>query len=398
MTNEKIPQDRSGGWKELLTRPDQSRTLILGVFFFASCLVLPLANDTRIATVFMVACVLLYYSLNQSLRALLHYAWPVLPLILLSEMIPGVPNLMTLPCVYVALLVGGATGGFLLTHFHDPKGIGILLLLPAAAFGAVALLTHNPMRALLVLLPAVLAAAAGLCLLKCVACKDAVITLAAVLVCSAAVAGLITLAFRGELHTGLLTALADKIRAHIHASVADTVALYAEAGITLTVPELEINNLASSLINIAPGLFLALCGVCGFLLWHSLLNMLMSLGSLPRLPRHIAGFGISRTGAAVFLAATVLSLFASGTDSVFGAICENLCLAMSPGLALIGCSLLFAKGRQRSCLSTLIAAGLILLLFVDIFSALTLAAVFGAVTVLTSSLLPGDNDNQKGEQ
>lgn len=398
MSNERSPKPTNTGWKELLTRPEGSQAAVLAVFFFAACLVLPLANDTQIATVFMLACVLLYYGMNHSLRSLLHYALPALPLILISELFPGVPNAMVLPCVYVALLVGGSTGAFLMAHFHDPKRHLWLLLLPAAAYGAAALLTRSPLRALLALLPLALALAAGLCLLRCTTCKDAVATIATALVALTAVALIVAAARKGALNASLLKALAQSIREHIIQALEHSGSAYAELGVELAISKADMANIATSVINIAPGLLLALCSISAFLLWRSLLNMLMAFHSLPRLPRRIAGFTMGRISAVVFLAAVLISLIAGATTKA-GAVCENLCLALEPGLGLMGYASLLPRGKQRSCLSTVLLAALIGLLFVDIFSALTLIAAIGAVSLLTAHKPQGpeEQDNRKGE-
>jgi hypothetical protein len=240
----------------------------------------------------------------------LHYALPALPLILISELFPGVPNAMMLPCVYVALLVGGSTGAFLMAHFHDPKRHLWLLLLPAAAYGAAALLTRSPLRALLALLPLALALAAGLCLLRCTICKDAVVTIATALVALTAVALIVAAARKGALNASLLKALAQSIREHIIQALEHSGSAYAELGVELAISKADMANIATSVINIAPGLLLALCSISAFLLWRSLLNMLMAFHSLPRLPRRIAGFTMGRISAVVFLAAVLISLIA----------------------------------------------------------------------------------------
>lgn len=395
MSNDKTTKVPDTGWRDLLTAPAQNQTAVLAVFFFASCLVLPLANDTLIATVYMVACVLFYYGMNRSLRALLQYALPTLPLILLSQVLPGVPNAMTLPCAYVALLVGGSTGAFLLTHYHNPKGLCLLILLPAAAYGAVALLTGNPLRALLCLLPVALATVASICLLRCLACKDAVVLVAVAL--AVLLIGSLALAagLRGVLNRTLPDLISDGMKSHLLGALEQARATYAEAGLELPLSEVDVTGIAASVLNIAPGILLALCAVAAFLLWRSLLNMLVAFGSLPRLPRRLAGFAIGRMAAVVYLASTVVSLFAGST--LVGAVCENLNLAMEPGLALIGCATMFAKGEQRSCLSTILSIGVIVLLFVDLFAALSLAALFGAVSVLLFHASGADKNDRKGE-
>ena len=96
----------------------------------------------------------------------------------------------------------------------------------------------------------------------------------------------------------------------------------------------------------------------------------------------------------------ILSTLSGDAVTQFNVVCDNLTLALIPGLALIGVSALFGKGKERSCMNSLISLGLILMLYFDAFSALTLAAAFGAVTVLLPRPLPPDRnqDKQKGER
>ena len=393
MTSENINKKSPAAWKDLLTHPDPNQALVLAIFFFASCLVLPLANDTNVATAYMIACVFLYYGMNRSLKAMLHYALPALPLLLLSAVLP-VPTLMMLPCAYITVLVGGSCGGFLLTHYHKLWHIALFALAPAAAYGAVFLLTGAPFRALLVLMPAAIALTAGICLICNTVCKDAVVTVAAALIAVAVAAGIITLAVRGELHGNVLKSVCARTYDSIISSILKAQNFYYEqTGVFLGIYEADLAYTVRSLVNLAPGLILALAGSIGFLLWRSLLNMLTAFGSLPRLPVRIAGFAMGRLSAVVFLLGSVVSLLAS--SGVVSAVCDNLTLALSPGLALIGCAALFSRGKERSCLNTMIAFGLIALLFINIFSAITLASAFGAITVLTARFLPAPRDNNK---
>ena len=46
MSDEKNLKNTNAGWKELLTRPEGGQVAVIATFFFAACLVLPLANDT----------------------------------------------------------------------------------------------------------------------------------------------------------------------------------------------------------------------------------------------------------------------------------------------------------------------------------------------------------------
>lgn len=389
-------QEKRSAWKDLLTAPNQSQLALTAAVFFLSCLILPFSDHETAAAVYMLGAAVFYYMLNRTLRSLLYYALPALFLYGLSAFLPMVTSPLILPCAFLALVLGGSSGAFLLTHFHDPRKHSYLLLLPIAAYGLTAAISGSPSRALLVLLPTLAAVCAAICMLKCVARTDAIVVIAATLALSTVAAGLVTMLVLDLPGGNPLTATADATRSAVIGFFRQMEALYAESGLSLELSDTYVSNLAITFVNISPALFLCVCSITAFLIWHSLLTLLLAYRSVPRLPLHMLGFSMSKLSACVFLAALVVSLFANyRTATVVGVICQNLYLTLMPGLALIGTASLFARSPSASCLNRIIAFGLIFLMLYNPVTALTLAACFGAVNVLAARFLPpqhGNND------
>ena len=385
-------------WSELLTAPESGQTALVSLLFFLSCLILPFSHYERLAAIFMVVAAIFYYLLTRSIRTIFLYALPALFLYGFSAFVPMTVTNMTLPCAYVAIVLGGGCGSFLLTHFHNPHRHWPMLLMPLAAYAIAAPLSGDPIRALTVLLPAAAAAVAGICLIRLAPHTEAVVLIAAVLAALLSLLGILTLAAQGTLRPTFLTDVSDKIHGGVMNYFAETQQLFAEHGLPFPYSDVYIFNLASTLVNILPALFLCACSITAFLTWRSLLGLLVAFRSVPRMPLRTLAFSMSRTSAVLFLASLVVFLFAGGSGSTpTGMVCLNMAITLSPGLALIGFSTLFAKNAPASCLNRALGIGLVILALYNPATALIFAASYGAVGVLAARFLQKHNDNSKGE-
>ena len=362
---------------------------------FLSCLILPLADTPSFSALYLVSVTVFFYLLTRSIRAMLYYALPAALLFLLSGIFPALPSTL-LPTYFVALSLGSATGGFLLIHYHDLKKHPYVLAIPVAAYGLSALKTGSLLTALLSLLPFALSVVAATCVLLLLKRTDATLILAATMAVTLAVAGVLACAVSG-VEGSPLAFLADTVRGGIHSLFAEMEALYAEAGMTLGMTEITVSNTATLLVNLLPGLYLAICSVTAFLALRLLLQFLVAFRSVPRLPVRLAGFTVSRFSAVIFIVVYLLSLFANySTATLFGTICDNLALALEPGLALVGVSALLPRGSARSCLSTFLLTIMLVLAVTNPMLGLELAALTGAVCVLTARLMRSPDQDNKG--
>ena len=265
------------------------------------------------------------------------------------------------------------------------------------AYAAPSLLVSDPARGLLALLPLLLAAAFAVCLAICLPHTESVLTGIAVLVLSLSVAGLVTAALLGTLGGNTLSLLAESMRATVEAFFREANVLYAEMGLDLGLTDVYISNIAALLVNISPALFFIACSLVSYLAWRTLLCLLVAFRTLPRLPLRIAAFRVSAAGAAVFIVSYIIALIAnSESTTLFGTVMENLSLVLEPALALVGFHALFSGKGQRSCLSYLLAMGLVFVLISNPLTGLTLAAFFGAFNILAARFFPPADE--KGEQ
>ncbi|MBQ8357561.1 MAG: DUF2232 domain-containing protein [Clostridia bacterium] len=391
-----ISKAEQASWQEMLSAPQGNQALVAALFFFFSCLALPFAESSTVSAIYILCCVIFYYALSRSIMALLYYAVPAVLLYALSALLPGAGNPMLLPCAFLALVAGGGSGAFLIAHFHDLRRHWYFLLMPVAAYAAVALITGDPLRGLLTLLPLALAVVAGVCLLRYTARTEATVSIAVILAAVLLVAGVITLGATGGFASDALSGMAEEIRGTVASFYTEARALYAEAGMDLMLTDVDITNTAALFVNLLPGLFFCVCGITAFLTWRTLLLLLLSFRSVPRLPTRLASFTMSVLSAILFLGFYIVSIFAnSGEATLFGTVCQNVALVLEPGLALIGFSTLFARGRSRSCLSLILAFVLLFVLWSNPTTGLALAAFLGAFHILAARFLPSPDKGDK---
>ena len=392
------PRKERENWREVLSLPERPHAIVAALVFFFACLVLPLSADVAgAAALFIIVCLVLCYTLVRSVRALLWYLVPLFLLYSVSAMLPAPATPFTLPASFLAIVFGGACGAFLLIHYHDLRKYPYLIALPVAAYLAAALLTGDWVRACLALLPLAMAIVTALCALLYLSHNDSLLAIAGVLAATLAVAGIVTLGVTGNLGTNPLTFMADALRTGVFDLFAEQRALYAELGISeLMMTDVDIANIAAMLVNLLPGLFAVACTVTAFLIWRTLMCLLLCFRSVPRLPRRMAAFSMSVASALVFLAALFISLLANGeTVTLGGVVAQNVTLVLEPGLALVGFASLFQQPR-RSCFSHLLSIGLIFILLTNPATGLSLAAFLGAFHIVSARFFPSPQD--KGEQ
>ena len=381
---------------DMLSKPETGQAICLAIFCFLSCLILPLSDNATLATLYLASVAIFFYLLTHSVRSMLCYALPALILYMSASILPALPDPILLPAAFTAFVMGGATGGFLLIHYHDFKKYPYIPAIPVAAYALSAWITGDPVRGLIALLPFALSIVAALCILLLVKRTDATILLSVTLGAVLLTAGLLTFAIMG-LTPSPLEFVTNTVRHGIVTLFADMEMMYAEMGMSLGLTDVAIANTATLLINLLPGICISICTITAFLTYRLLLQLMMLLRSLPRLPLRLSGFTVSRVCAILFLAALLLSLFASyDTVTLFGTVCDNLSLVLQPALALVGITSLLPRGTARSCLSTCILILIVFLAISDPALALELAAITGAVCILLAKPRVPNDPTHKG--
>ena len=381
---------------DMLTKPESGQAVCLGIFCFLSCLILPLSDRPTLSILYVLASAVFFYLLTRSIRAVLYYALPAILFYAAASLLPALPDPLLLPTAFVAFVLGGSCGGFLLIHYHDLKKHPYVLAIPVAAYALSALITGDPLRGLLSLLPFALSIVAALCVLLLMKRTDATLLLTATLAAFLTVAGLLTFAVVG-IEGSPLTFVTDTVRSGIISLFEEMEALYAEAGLSLGFTDVTVSNAAAMIVNLLPGICLVGCTVTAFLAYRLLLQFLVAFRSLPNLPVRLGGFTMSRLSAIVFLSAYLLSLFANySTVTLFGTVCDNVALVLEPGLALVGITSLLPRGSARSCLSTCLLMLVLILAFSNPLLGLELAAVIGAVRILLARFVKSPDQDSKG--
>lgn len=371
-------------WREMLGTPGREKTALAAALAALQMLVIPLSEDSTFLLVYFLLTLGFFYLLTRSLFSMIGVALPVV-FVYSAFGEHGLPFAVA----FCAMLFGGALCGYVMMHFHSKPQHLLLLCVPAATYGITFLLTGDPMRGLLTLLPLPLGILFAAMLLRCESFTDTVISGAAAVALTLGVALLLTLAATGKLVPNALSLLADGIRADITERLIEVRALYEKAGIALELTDVQIANSAAMWVNLIPAIFLILCSMTSFCSFRILLRITAGFDALPHLPRRVIAMSVSVWAAILFLVAFLLSLLV-GRDhaSFFGVVLQNLYLVLEPPLILVGFSALTGRGAARSCLSFLILAGLIFILCTNPGTGLTLAAFYGALTILLTRFFP----------
>lgn len=378
-------------WRDILGIPNEKTTALAIIFAAVQMAVIPFAENAQFAVPYLLLSFGFYYLLTRSLFAVAGIAIPAFFLYSMSEAYLG--NGFTYTVVFLAVLFGGALGGYVLLHFHSKPAHLCLLAIPALTWGLTFLVTSDPMRGLLTLLPLPLAAVFAFFMTRCMRCTEATVAGAAALALTLALALLLTLAATGRLHGNALATLAEEWRAGISATLSDLRAAYEKAGIAYTITDVSIANAATMMVNLIPSLFLIVCSAVSFLTYRVFVHTVVCFDEMRRMPRRVLEFTVSPTTAILFLGAFLLSLLVgNGHDSFFSVILQNLYLVLEPGLILIGFSALFGRGAARSCLSVFILFGLLFILFTNPGTGLTLAAFYGALSILVTRFFPSPDE------
>lgn len=378
-------------WRDILGTPGRERSALAIAFAALQMAVIPFSENRQLAVFYLLLTFGFYYLLTRSLVSLAGLAIPAFLVYSFGESYFGGGLAVTVSLV--AVLFGGALGGYVLLHFRTKPVHLSLLAVPVLTWGLTFLATSDPMRGLLTLLPLPLAVVLALLVSRCSRCTEATVAGAAAMACTLALALVLTLAATGRLHGNILGTLAEEVRVGLVRSFTELRTAYEEAGLSYNITDVSISNSATVLVNLIPALFLILCSVISFLCYRVFVRVVVSFDEIHRMPRRILEFTVSPATAVLFLAVFVISLFAGSSHASFASVVlQNLYLVLEPGLIVVGFSSLFGRGAASSCLSVLILFGLLFTLFTNPGTGLTLAAFYGALSILATRFFPTPNE------
>ena len=395
-------QERAN-WQEMLAPASKPILGVAATLFLFSAIAIPLSHVASVAKLYLMVAAIAYLIVSRSFVSVLALALPGVLLFGAAYFIFPLP--LVLPTVYVAIMIGTVSGAFLLIHNRTAKKSTLFALLAVAAYLIPWLLTNDPLTALTALIPAVVALVLGLCLLWGKPLTTSVILVGATLGALAIVASLLALAVFGFPKDGLAAGLVALVREGIRTYFNNVMALYedtvtAAGGTSLYGSMLEITSLsehalreyAAAIANLLPGMFVALALTAAYGMWRILLRTLRAAKTLSKFPKRFETLTVSAIGAGIFMATYVFYLLAGNT--LFGLVCFNVSIVLTPALALVGFLSLLSPGKARSCLSLLLAFGIVFLLMQNLVLGLSLAAFVGAFHTLLSRFMPPYN---KGE-
>ncbi len=388
MTFAPLQKSERANFRQMLSPPDNARMSAAVLMFLLSSLAVPFSEIEGLALLLLAYAAIFYYTLTRSVPAVLLVALPGVLLFGISAAIPMLDSAFTLPAAYAALVLGSVNGAFLILHNRTPRRALPLLALPTVSYLAVWLISSDPLKALLALLPALLGAALAYCILTCRTHTSSVLLLAIVMGAAAVCAWMILLAANGFPEGNVLVSLVESVRGGIFDFYTEAFTLYAEQGLSLGYSSVDLQNVAVLFGNILPGLFGASCLVLSYVILRVMLRLMLSWNTLSRCPARLTVLTVSPVAAGVFVLSYLISLFAGAT--LVGTICENLSILLTPVLVLVGVSALMGKGAERSCLSHALLLVVFIFLWINPAVALGMTALIGAVHILVARFAPHD--------
>lgn len=391
-------------WREMLSPASSLQIGLAAALFLFSMFALPLSAVNTVCELYLLVGLAFCIFLTRAFGAVVTVAAPALFLASLSYFLfPTMP--LVIPTVYAAALLGAGAGAFLILHSRTPSKFLPLLLLPLLGYLVPLFLTRDPILSLAALVPAVLAAVIGYCLLTCRPLTPSVLLITAVVVLIALGAWLVAVAVTGWPSDGLVAELVRWVRGAYIAYYENFESLLASYGsemggiqnlslygssLDFAMPtEKELQSLVYSLSTLLPGLFAATALIFSFATWRFALRFLTCWRTIPRLPDRLHTVTVSTIGAGVFLAVYICSVLSA--DSLFGTVCTNLSLCLSPALALVGFASLLDRKKGRSCLSILLVFALLFVMMSNVVLGISLAAFVGAFHTLLARFLPPYN-------
>ena len=388
-----LDKEARASWRDMLEGADGARIMAAIVLFLASAIALPLSATEAVAGLYLLYAVAFYYMLTHSLAAVMVVGIPGMALYGISMVATALPHPFLLPAVYASLILGGIGGGFLLIHCREKKYLA-LLLLPVAAYG-IAAAVAGPLQGLWVLLPVALSLVLGFGILNCCPQTPVLLWMAAVLALAALSGYFVWYALQGWPVANPFEYLNGMIRSGFESMFRAANALYAEQGMELALSDADAQLMAAVIGNVLPGLFLAGCAVLSFMIYRTNLRVLVSWGTLTRVPLRVGAMTISPIAAVLFILSYLISLFL-GADLV-GTVCENLSLVLEPALVLVGVTSLLGGGARRSKVSLFLLIGLVVLLLNYPTVALTAAAFLGAGRILLATIFGSREEPEEKE-
>ena len=288
----------------------------------------------------------------------------------------------------VAVILSIIVGTGLCAHLFDKTASPFVAVIPVLGFTVATVITGDPLGSIMslgYLLPSI-ALALGFKHVK--SRVGAICTAsAAVLVGIAALGAVLMYRATGTLSLSQLSELAQGLKAS-----------FAEMLLSLEVPisatetqrlftRLEAQNMASSIVSLAPALLIIFCNAIAFFSQIVLYNLVIRSNEPEKLEQR-AYIEMSAFAGVIFILSFFISAIVSptGDGATVSTVCENIFIILIPGLAISGFTHTVFKLMQRRRGGGFPIFLFIFLLFFNVASALLFAACIGAYHSIATPL------------
>ena len=200
----------------------------------------------------------------------------------------------------------------------------------------------------------------------------------------------------GSLDPKPLYQISLDLRASIAELLGDFQVQLADGQIVSLLSELDAQNIASTLVSLFPAFLIISCNAIAFFAQKILFMLTFRAGETEKLTPRVLALALSPFAGAVFILSFLISTLTANSldNALVYTVCQNIFYIFIPGLAISGVMMKLAKISHERRGAWIILPFLILL-FLDIGSAVLLAAGLGAYYSIANplaALLRSDSD------
>ncbi len=329
------------------------------------------------------ACVLCAIVMFMTSKRFSHAVWKTIALSLTLSLFgyPIIPALL-----FGSIISVGAVSALICSASKQRALIPILL--PVISYAVSLAVTSDPLLSLAALIIYLPALPLGLTSRRGVSMTSSVLSCAAVIFgISAGLAALILYASYGSVSVGAANALIDDFTAlFIHYSEQS----FAQIGY-VEFDEAMRKALILSIdayVNAAVGITMAICACSAYAALGLQHNLFSAYGLDAYLSPKATTLTVSVAASAIFAVAHVMSFAVDSTNrlSVAATVCANLCIALAPGLAIMGIQAIKALPRRLGVKGVLISIAIVAAVIFLFAASPLLLPLVGAIYVIMGAI------------
>lgn len=361
-------------------------TIILALTVFLTSLTFSLtvaALTNAVIAVSWAACVLCAVVMFMTSKRFSHAVWKTIALAL-SLSLFGYP---IIPALLFGSIISVGAFSSLICSANKQRAL-IPILLPVLSYAVSLAVTSDPllsMAALILYLPAI---PLGLTSRRGVSMISSVLSSAAVFFgISAGFVALILYAYYGSVSVDAANTLIDEYtKLFIHYSEQS----FAQLGYTELDEAIKKELILSidAYVNAAVGITMAICVCVAYAALKLQHNLFSAYGLDAYLSPKATTLKISVAASVIFAVAHVMSFALDSTNrmSITAVVCANICIALAPGLALMGIQAIKALPRRFGIKGVFIAIALVAAVILLFIASPLLLPLVGAIYVIMGAI------------